>query len=162
MNEELDNCRKKHKKEAKEIKKKSRREAALSPLNNSKYVLIKNKNNLKEEQKVKLKEIQEKIPKLGKMHGLKEQLRDIYERVEKDASPTLLLMDWLLEAKEYFPKSVSTIIRWFGEIVGYFESGTTQGTVEGINNRLKLIKCQGYGFRNFDNFRLRSLLCWCF
>lgn len=162
VNEELDNCRKKHKNKAKEIKRKSKREAALSVLNDSKYALIKNEQNLKEEQKVKLKEIQDKIPELGKMHGLKEQLRDIYERVEKDADPTLLLIDWLLEAKDYFPKSVSTIIRWFGEIVGYFESGTTQGTVEGINNRLKLIKRQGYGFRNFDNFRLRSLLCWCF
>ena len=96
------------------------------------------------------------------MHRLKEELRDIYEGSEKDANPTLLLIDWLLEAKQYFPESVSTIIRWFSEVVGYFESGTTQGIVEGINNRLKLIKRQGYGFRNLDNFRLRSLLCWCF
>lgn len=76
----------------------------MSPLNDSKYVLIKNEINLKEEQKVKLKEVQKKIPELGKMHGLKEQLRDIYERVEKDASPTLLLMDWLLEAFIIFPQ----------------------------------------------------------
>ncbi|MBA4446781.1 transposase, partial [Cylindrospermopsis raciborskii CS-506_C] len=35
-------------------------------------------------------------------------------------------------------------------------------TVEGINNKLKLIKRLGYGFRNFNNFRLRSLLHWHF
>ncbi|NEQ98494.1 MAG: transposase, partial [Cyanothece sp. SIO2G6] len=29
-----------------------------------------------------------------------------------------------------------------------------------INNRLKLIKRLGYGFRNFDNFCLRCLICW--
>ena len=34
------------------------------------------------------------------------------------------------------------------------------GIVEGLNNRLKLIKCLGYGFRNFENFRLRCLMCW--
>ncbi|HLP88831.1 MAG TPA: transposase, partial [Nostocaceae cyanobacterium] len=34
--------------------------------------------------------------------------------------------------------------------------------VEGINNKLKLIKRLGYGFRNFENFRLRSLLTWHF
>ena len=102
------------------------------------------------------------MPELGKMHSLKEQLRDIYDRLDKDANPTLILIDWLKQAKKYFPKSVSTILRWFSEVVGYFESGTTQGTVSGINNRLKLIKRKGYGFRNFENFRWRSLLDWCF
>jgi hypothetical protein len=34
--------------------------------------------------------------------------------------------------------------------------------VEGINNKLKLIKRLGYGFRNFENFKLRSLLTWHF
>ncbi len=33
----------------------------------------------------------------------------------------------------------------------------TQGIVEGINNKFKLIKRKAYGFKNFDNFRLRSL-----
>ena len=40
------------------------------------------------------------------------------------------------------------------------ENRTTNGVVEGINNKLKLIKRSGYGFRNFDNFKLRSLICW--
>jgi len=162
VNEELDIGRKNSKNEANKIKNKSQKSAKISALNQSKYVLLKKEKDLKEDQKIKLKSIQEKIPVLGKMHRLKEQLRDIYERLEKDANPTLLLIDWLLEAKEFFPESVRTIIRWFGEVVGYFESGTTQGTVSGINNRLKLIKRKGYGFRNFDNFRLRSLLSWCF
>lgn len=162
VNDELDTCRKRAKNEANKIKNKSQKEAKLSAINRSKYVLLKNEKDLKEEQKIKLKEVQKQMPELGKMHGLKEQIRDIYERENKDANPTLLLIDWLKKAKKYFPKSVKTIIRWFSEVVGYFESGTTQGKVEGINNRLKLIKRKGYGFRNFDNFRLRSLLNWCF
>ncbi|MBY5283044.1 transposase, partial [Anabaena sp. PCC 7938] len=51
----------------------------------------------------------------------------------------------------------------------YFDGRTTSGTVvrvafrrKGINNKLKLIKRLGYGFRNFSNFRLRSLLNWHF
>ncbi len=161
VNYELDTCRKKTKSEAKTIKNKRQKDAKLSAINKSKYVLLKNESSLKKEEKLKLKEVQKQIPELGKMHGLKEQLRQIYEKVKKDA-PTLLLIDWLEEAKYYFPKSVKTIIRWFSEVVGYFESGTTQGPVEGINNRLKLIKRKGYGFRNFENFRWHSLLCWCF
>ncbi|MEL6381377.1 MAG: transposase, partial [Cyanobacteria bacterium J06626_18] len=34
--------------------------------------------------------------------------------------------------------------------------------VEGINNRLKLIKRSGYGFRNFERFKLRCLISWHF
>ncbi|WP_442937277.1 transposase [Nostoc sp.] len=62
----------------------------------------------------------------------------------------------------YVRSLTATIIRWFGETVGYFDLRTTNGVVEGINNKLKLIKRLGYGFRNFDNFRLQALLNWHF
>jgi transposase len=61
-----------------------------------------------------------------------------------------------------FPKSCGTIKRWIGEIISYFDNRTTQGAVEGINNKLKLIKRRGYGFRNFGNFQIRSMLSWHF
>ena len=35
-----------------------------------------------------------------------------------------------------------------------------QGIVEGINNRLKVIKRCGFGFTNFANFEKRALLFW--
>ncbi|WNN92125.1 transposase (plasmid) [Gloeocapsopsis dulcis] len=34
---------------------------------------------------------------------------------------------------------------------------TTSGVMEEINNRIKLIKRQAYGFMNFNNFRTRLL-----
>jgi transposase len=42
-------------------------------------------------------------------------------------------------------------------IYNYFLNPTTSGVMEGINNRLKVIKRQAYGFVNFDNFRVRLL-----
>ena len=72
------------------------------------------------------------------------------------------MADWLKDAREYFPESSATIRRWLGEIIAYFDHYTTQGAVEGINNKLKLIKRKGYGFRNFDNFSLRCFLTWLF
>ena len=96
------------------------------------------------------------------MHALKEELRDIFE-TSKDWSEGLLeIADWLKDVSKYFPKSFGTIRRWIGEIIAYFDERTTQGVVEGINNKLKLIKRRAYGFRNFDNFRLRSFLTWDF
>lgn len=96
------------------------------------------------------------------MHALKEEFRDIFEVAQSWGDGVLKLLDWMHDALLYFPKSIRTIVRWFGEIAGDFDHRTTSGTVEGINNKLKLIKKLGYGFRNFDNFSLRSLLCWHF
>lgn len=102
------------------------------------------------------------MPKLARMHQLKEELRAIFESAINWGDGVLKLLDWLQSAATEFPKSQSTIVRWFGEIVSYFDQRTTNGTVEGINNKLKLIKKAAYGFRNFSNFRLRSLLSWHF
>jgi len=70
------------------------------------------------------------------------------------------LGDWLAQAETTFKASVATIDRWLEEVANYFEYRTTSGVVEGINNKLKLIKRSGYGFRNFANFELRCLICW--
>lgn len=100
------------------------------------------------------------MPTLAQMHQQKEEFRIIFEQVEDWGDGTLRLLDWLAEAQEMFKESVGTICRWFGEVTGYFQNRTTSGVVEGINNKLKLIKRSGYGFRNFDNFQLRCLICW--
>jgi hypothetical protein len=41
-----------------------------------------------------------------------------------------------------------------------FIFSTTNAIVEGINNKLKLLKRCGFGFRNFNNFEIRALLFW--
>ncbi len=94
--------------------------------------------------------------------GLKEKLRSIFNSNKSEVVSLLKLTHWLKKAATYFPDSCGTIIRWFAEIIPYFKNRTTQGAVEGINNKLKLIKRKGFGFRNFDNFRLRSLLSFHF
>ncbi len=162
VNDELDTMRKTENKAAIALDDKSEKERILEALSKSKYALIKNEDSLNEKQKFKLKSVQEVSPSLAKMHALKEQFRDIFETTESWGDSIIKLLDWMHDARSYFPKSLGTIVRWFGEIVGYFDGRTTSGPVEGINNKLKLIKRLGYGFRNFSTFRLRSLLNWHF
>jgi len=162
VNDELDTMRKSEKKAAMSLENKSSRDRILAGLNKSKYSLIKNEDSLNEKQKEKLKLLQQVSPTLSKMHALKERFRDIFESSKSWGDSIIKLLDWMHDALSYFPKSIGTMVRWFGEIVGYFDGRTTSGTVEGINNKLKLIKRLGYGFRNFSNFRLRSLLNWHF
>ena len=96
------------------------------------------------------------------MHELKEKFRNILEQKQNSLTGLLKISDWLKEAGEYYPNSKKTIIRWIGEIIADFDERITNGVVEGINNKLKLIKRSAYGFRNFDNFRNRVLLIWQF
>jgi transposase len=136
---------------------KERVEAALKQ---SKYALLKPEENLTEKQKEKLEEIRDIVPSLAQMHQQKEAFRSIFEQAENWGDGAFRLLDWLAESQQTFQQSVGTICRWFGEVTGYFDNRTTSGAVEGINNKLKLIKRSGYGFRNFDNFQLRCLICW--
>jgi len=169
INKELDTQRKREKRSLEELiqkaqlsSKKAEHEKALSGLKNSKYVLLKNESDLNEEQINKLSEVKNVSPVLKEMHELKEKFRKIFNKTDNWYPGVFKLGMWLSKAKKYFPKSNNTIIRWFDEIIAYFDNGTNSGAVEGINNKIKLIKRSGYGFRNFDNFRVRCLLNWHF
>ena len=135
---------------------------ANAALKSSKYAVLKPEEKLTQLQQLKLSEVKAVSPLLASMHQQKEAFRAIFETAENWADGTLKLLDWLESAQEKFPRSVGTSCRWFGEVIGYFENRTTSGAVEGINNKLKLIKRSGYGFRNFENFQLRCLICWHF
>ena len=72
---------------------------------------------------------------------------------------TLVFEEWLRRAQEVYSEATKTIRNHLTGICNYFRNRTTSGTMEGINNRIKLIKRQAYGFRNFGNFRKRLLAC---
>ena len=96
------------------------------------------------------------------MHSLKEEFHSLFEKSNSWGDGILELTDWLKKAQPYYKKSVETIKRWLVEIGGYFEGRTTNGIVEGINTKLKLLKRCGLGFRNLINFEMRALLFWHF
>lgn len=159
VNEELNSARIQQKKTAEALEVKERAKL-FGSLKGSKYVLLKTEESLSQKQKEKLSILKEASPYLGRMHELKENFINLFDQSKNLGEGTLKLLDWLEEAQEFFRKTVPTIKRWFAEIVGYFERRTTNGVVEGINNKLKLLKRSGFNFRNFDNFELRALLYW--
>jgi transposase len=165
INKELDAQRKREKRQVEDLIKKAEsseekadQEKVLEGLKKSKYVLLKNESDLNEEQKAKLLQVKDVSSTLKSMQGLKEEIRIIFEQSNNWLVGLLKLGKWLSGAKTYFPDSQNTIIRWLDEIIAYFDYKTTNGVVEGINNKLKLIKRSAYGFRNFENFRVRCLL----
>jgi len=95
---------------------------------------------------------------VGIMHSLKSEFHELFEKSKSLGDGILKLMDWLNKAQPYYRNSVATIKRGLAEVVGYFERRTTNGIVEEINNKLKLLKRCGLGFRNFNNYKIRALL----
>jgi transposase len=166
VNKELDTERKRERrqrieasKKTKSVKKMADHKERLDGINDSKYSLLKNEERLNEKQKLKLISVTKVCPKIAKMHKLKEKFREIFENKKTDWFRGLLRIGlWQKRAKEYFPDSVKTITNWLDEIIAYFDNRTTSGVVEGINNKLKLIKRSAYGFRNFENYKNRCLL----
>ena len=170
VNNELDKERKREKRQVIDLSKKSKSpkkiaeyKEILDGINDSKYALLKNEENLNEKQKSKLISVKKVCPRLARMHKLKEKFREIFENRKTNWLRGLLRIGiWQQRAKQYFSATVNTLTNWLDEIIAYFDNRTTSGVVEGVNNKLKLIKRSGYGFRNFENYKNRCLLTWHF
>jgi transposase len=51
-----------------------------------------------------------------------------------------------------------TIKRWRDQIIAWHDSHVTNGPTEAANNLIKRVKRVAFGFTNFRNFRIRTLL----
>ena len=161
IHQQLNQAKIDQKKASSSLKMKERAQL-LESLKGSKYTLLKLEKDLSNEQKLKLKQVKIVSEILENMHILKEEFHSLFEKSNNLGDGILELTDWLKKAQPYYKKSTETIKRWFGEIVGYFESRTTNGIVEGINTKLKLLKRCSFGLRNLINFEIRALLLWHF
>jgi transposase len=77
---ELDEARKSVKRETSKIKNKKNKENILAGIAKSKYVLLKNEEDLVEKERKKLAEVYKVSLKLGEMHKLKEEFREVFEK----------------------------------------------------------------------------------
>ena len=95
-------------------------------------------------------------------YRIKERLRDFYATADPDVARQLLeeLKDHCL--KKAMPPEVQklgrTISKWFDKLCNYHLARVSNGPTEALNNLIKRIKRIGFGFRNFENYRIRALL----
>ena len=95
-------------------------------------------------------------------YRVKERLRDFYRATNPDEARQLLeeLQGHCL--KRAMPPEVQklgrTIRDWFAKICNYHLAKMSNGPTEALNNLIKRIKRVGFGFRNFENYRIRALL----
>jgi transposase len=131
-------------------------------LKGCRWLLVKNAADLTDEEQAKLEAMFAVSPTLQRLHALKEAFRAVFETAPDRATAREQLADWIHDVEQSglasLTKFVTTLRNWWDVILNYFHDRLTSGFVEGMNNKLKLIKRLGYGYRNFAHFRLRVLV----
>jgi transposase len=131
-------------------------------LKGCRWVLVKNELDLSEAEQAKLAAVGQAVPTLLELHRLKEDFRTIFETAPSRDCAVGELEQWIAQAErtglQRLAKFVATLRTWWDVILNYFHDHITSGFVEGMNNKLKLIKRSGFGYRNFEHFRLRVLM----
>ncbi len=56
--------------------------------------------------------------------------------------------------------AISSANKHLEKIKNTLNTNYNNGKIKGINNKIKVIKRVSYGYRSFDNFRLRVFLCF--
>lgn len=122
--------------------------------------LLRRPQNLDYFERSKLYKFLEQYPRLNAIYTAKERLFSLYEirySAQAPGSYQKLLNEFKGSPFEEVQRFGRTFKKWENEVLGYFIFRRTNGIVEGFNNKIKLVKKMGYGYRSFKNFRLRVL-----
>jgi transposase len=105
-----------------------------------------------------------RYPQLRELYEAKEMLHDFYHtKTHKKAAKNFTLMtDRLAESQLPEVKKLrKTLLKWRHEVLNYFKNRLTNARTEGFNNKAKVVKRRGYGYKSFKNYRLRVLQACC-
>lgn len=123
-------------------------------------LLLRNRRTLKYFERLALDRWLDEHAELKEIYLWKEQLHSLYRCIGIRWATRKLQKMLDLMALSRLPEIRTlrkTLLRWRAEILNYFVYGLTNARVEGFNNVAKTVKKRSYGFRNFENYRLRLL-----
>lgn len=124
----------------------------------SRWLLLKNRQNLTDSQQVELHELMEANQSLALVYVMKEQLKElwyadnIWEAFKRWRQWWKLAMDSDLEPLKIFCRRLRPYLR--GILASAKYPLHTSG-LEGINNKIKVIKRMAYGYRDVEYFFLK-------
>ena len=135
-------------------------------LSNTKYIWLKNEENLTDKQRKRLEELlQVEYLDTVKAYDMKLKLQDFYSRHKDYDEKTIfdfenMALDFCNSTMKEMQKFGEMLVRNAVEILNYFDTKRTNAILEGFNSKIKIIKNKARGFRNMKNFRDDLLLLW--
>ena len=126
----------------------------------SRSLLLKRYSELNEESRQAVAAMLNASEKLYSAYILKENFYDIMKSKNKEEAEKEISV-WIMAAEnsglDRFIKCAGTMRKWIDSITNAFDCSYTNGFTEGSNNKIKVLKRNAYGFRNFRRFRNRIL-----
>ncbi len=117
------------------------------------------------EEQIRLHNLFELSASLKECYDLRESLFDIFDQELSKQQAEGKIDEWITVAEKYVTKGhhpfksfIETYKTYKPNILNYFSYRCSNGPVEGLNNKIKVIKRRGYGFRNIMNFARRIFL----
>jgi transposase len=127
-------------------------------LKGTRFLLLKNYETLDQEKQSRLDQLLQANAPLLTLHTMKEQFREFWQKDSIDEAITFLDA-WCTDAEnsgvKELKKIASTIMHHSHGLLNYYFHRISCGLVEGINNKIKTLKRQAYGFRDMTYFKLR-------
>ena len=135
-----------------------RKSEGLNVLKGQRFLLLRNFVDLDDGQKSSLQKLLEINEPLAIAHSMKEQFKSFWICASKKEGARFLGW-WIIEAiesgVERLAKTARTLIYRFEGLLSYFDHRIDNGKAEGINNKIKVLKRQAYGFYDQEYFKLR-------
>jgi transposase len=142
MNEAVDEVRKREQLTVKELK-------------NSKYLWLKNENNLSKEQSKRFLSLKNQNLKTVRAYNIKLGLQEFWDSQNRKEA-TQYLKKWYFWATHSrltpITEAANTVKKHWEGVLNYFDSKITNGILEGINSIVQLQKRNARGFKNVYYF----------
>jgi len=102
----------------------------------------------------------DQYPELKQVYAFKESLHAFYRIKGYNRAKKALtkLTDRMAKSElKEIKRLRKTLVKWRQEILNYFRTGITNARTEGFNNIAKLLQRTAFGFKSFENYRLKVL-----
>jgi transposase len=142
--------------------KKSLPPAEYQLLKGSMWAFRKKPDELKPEERQVLRRLFQQAPQLKQAYHLREQLTAIFEQAPSKPVGERKIRAWMQQVRQSglkcFDTFLQTLEHWWDEITNYFIDRASSGFVEGLNNKLKVLKRRCYGIFNLKHLFQRIYL----
>lgn len=126
-------------------------------LKKTKYLWLKNDDNLSDIQRGKKESLMKMHLKTARAYSMRVELQDIYESAGNREQAELLmkkLCSWMMHSRLAQMKEFCKLVRsHWKEIMNYFDHRYTNAILEGMNSIIQNIKRRARGFRNDEYFK---------
>lgn len=124
-------------------------------LKNTRYLWLKNENNLTDKQRLQVAELAESYPTIGTVYRLKQQFKEVLDDAYH-SSDLGSLKAWMKLAWDSGIERLQGFVdmldrHWYG-IATFFEYCITNAYAERVNLKIQEIKRTARGYRNVQNF----------